>query len=67
MFHRVIHHDWAALVPIISFIITAGFFIAITVRAILLKKPDREYLANIPLEDGEIDPRHEPSQPPGGR
>lgn len=64
MFHRVIHHDWAALVPIISFIITAGFFVAITIRAILIKKPDREYLANIPLEDGETDPRGGNLHPP---
>ncbi len=54
MFQRVIHHDWAALIPIISFTITAGFFIAISIRAMLLKKPDREHLANIPLEDGEV-------------
>ncbi|MFU8894152.1 MAG: hypothetical protein ACNA8L_11045 [Luteolibacter sp.] len=52
MFQRVIHHDWAALIPIISFIITAGFFIAISIRAMRLKKPEREHLANIPLEDG---------------
>ena len=48
------HHDWAALIPIISFTITAGFFIAISVRAMLLKKADREHLANIPLDDGEV-------------
>lgn len=53
MFQRVIHHDWAAIIPIISFTITAGFFVAITVRAILLKKPEREHLAEIPLDDGE--------------
>jgi len=53
MFHRVIHHDWAAIIPIISFIITAGFFIAVSIRAMRLKKPEREHLANIPLEDGE--------------
>lgn len=55
MFHRVIHHDWAAIIPIISFVITAGFFVAVSIRAICLKKPEREHLANIPLEDGEIE------------
>lgn len=55
MFHRVIHHDWAAIIPIISFVITAGFFIAVTIRAIRINKADREHLANIPLEDGESD------------
>jgi hypothetical protein len=54
MFQRVIHHDWAAIIPIISFVITAGFFVAISIRAIRLKKPEREHLANIPLEDGEV-------------
>ena len=53
MFQRVIHHDWAAIIPIISFIITAGFFVAISIRAMRLKKTEREHLANIPLEDGE--------------
>jgi len=53
MFQRVIHQDWAAIIPIISFIITAGFFVAISIRAIRLKKSEREHLAHIPLEDGE--------------
>lgn len=52
MFQRVIHHDWAAIIPIISFIITAGFFVAISIRAIRLSKKDREHMARIPLEDG---------------
>lgn len=56
MFQRVIHQDWAAIIPIISFIITAGFFIAISLRAMRLKKPEREHLANLPLEDGETQP-----------
>ena len=53
MFQRVIHQDWDAIIPIISFVITAGFFIAISIRAIRLGKSEREHLANIPLEDGE--------------
>jgi hypothetical protein len=53
MFQRVIHQDWAAIIPIISFVITAGFFIAISIRAIRLGKAERDHLANIPLEDGD--------------
>jgi len=60
MFQRVIHHDWAAIIPIISFLITAGFFLAITIRAMRLSKADREHMARIPLEDGT---RNEPNQP----
>ncbi len=56
MFQRIIHHDWAALIPIISFIITAGVFIAVSIRAIRLRKPERDHLANIPLDDGTTDP-----------
>lgn len=60
MFQRVIHHDWAALIPIVSFVITAGFFVAISIRAMCLKKPECEHLANIPLEDGVQDPNSKP-------
>lgn len=51
MFQRIIHEQWAQIVPIISFVLTAGVFIAVTIRALLLSKQNREHLANLPLED----------------
>ncbi|QTN32792.1 hypothetical protein HZ994_10765 [Akkermansiaceae bacterium] len=50
MFHRVIHEHWAAIVPIISFAITAGVFLFVSIRAIRLPKSRREKLARIPLD-----------------
>jgi hypothetical protein len=51
MFQRVIHQDWAAIIPIISFIVTAGVFILVTVRALRLPKSRRERIARLPLEN----------------
>jgi hypothetical protein len=50
MFHRVIHENWAAIVPIISFVVTAGVFLLVTIRAIRIPKSRREKLARIPLD-----------------
>lgn len=50
MFQRVIHENWATIVPIISFVITAGVFTLITVRALRLPKSRREHLASLPLD-----------------
>ena len=51
MFKRVIYEDWAAIVPIISFIATAGVFAFAVVRAMCLPKNRCEQLAAIPLDD----------------
>jgi hypothetical protein len=50
MFHRVIHENWASIIPVISFVITAGVFTLVTVRALRLSKSRREKLARIPLD-----------------
>lgn len=51
MFHRVIHENWASIIPIISFSVTAGVFLIVSIRALSLPKDRREKLARIPLED----------------
>lgn len=51
MFKRVIYEDWAAIVPIISFIATAGVFAFATIRAMCLPKRRCEELAAIPIAD----------------
>ncbi len=50
MFKRVIYEDWATIVPIISFIATAGVFFFTTIRALCLSKTRCHHLASIPLE-----------------
>jgi hypothetical protein len=50
MFHRVIHENWTTIVPIISFVFTAGIFLFVSIRAIRLPKDRREKLARIPLD-----------------
>jgi len=55
MFHRVIHENWATAVPIISFAITAGVFLFVSIRAIRLPKDRREHLSSIPLDEN---PKH---------
>ena len=50
MFQRVIHENWAAIVPIISFVVTAGVFLLVSIHAIRLPKDRREKLARIPLD-----------------
>ena len=50
MFKRVIIENWALCVPIISFVIFATVFVAVTVRALRIGKTERERLAALPLE-----------------
>ncbi len=50
MFHRVIHENWATIIPIISFTVTAGVFLMVSIRALTLPKERREKLARIPLD-----------------
>jgi hypothetical protein len=50
MFKRVIVENWALYVPIISFVIFAVVFAAVTVRALRIGKAERERLASLPLD-----------------
>jgi len=51
MFKRIFVEDWAHIIPIISFIIFATVFLVVTLRAIKLRKSERERLASLPLDD----------------
>jgi len=53
MFKRIIYDGWTELVPHISFWATFGVFLAITLRAFLLRKNTVRHLENLPLEDDE--------------
>ena len=50
MLQRIIHENWASIVPIISFAVTAGIFLVVTIRALTLPKSRREALARIPFD-----------------
>lgn len=51
MFQRILVEDWATYVPIISFVLIAGVFIAVTIRALRIDKGERNRLASLPLEE----------------
>lgn len=53
MFKRIIYDDWTSIIPIISFWLTFGVFLAITVRALFLKKTTVSHMENLPLEEDD--------------
>ena len=53
MFKRIIYDDWTGIIPIISFWLTFGVFIAICARALLLKKSSIEEMKQLPLEEDQ--------------
>lgn len=53
MFKRIIYDEWTGIVPIISFWLTFGVFIAICIRALMLKKSNVEEMKQLPLEEDQ--------------
>ena len=51
MFKRIIYDNWTGIVPIISFWLTFGVFIAICIRTLLLKKSSVEAMKQLPLQE----------------
>jgi hypothetical protein len=64
MFKRILVEEWATWVPIISFVLIAAVFIAVTIRALRIKKDERERLAALPLDDSEPPPSNKTSEKP---
>lgn len=60
MFKRILVENWALYVPIISFVIFATVFVAVTIRALRIGKNERERLAALPLES---ESRSHPTEP----
>lgn len=50
MFKRILVEDWAHIIPVISFCIFASVFVLVTLRAMRMRKTDRERLASLPLD-----------------
>ncbi len=53
MFKRVILESWHDYVPYVCFALIAGAFLAVLIRAILMKPSDIDELAAMPLRDEE--------------
>lgn len=53
MFKRILYENWTGMVPIASFCLTFGVFIAISLRAFLFKKDFVKRMGSMPLEDDE--------------
>lgn len=51
MFKRVFFEDWSVWPPIISFVLIAGVFVVVTIRALRINPKDREHLESLPLDD----------------
>ena len=51
MFKRVFVEEWAEIIPIASFCIFAIVFLMVTVRALRLRKSERERMASLPLDE----------------
>jgi cbb3-type cytochrome oxidase subunit 3 len=53
MFKRIIYDDWTSIIPLISFWLTFGVFLAIIVRALFLKNTTVNHMENLPLNEDE--------------
>lgn len=51
MFKRVILEDWASVIPMIAFAALAAVFLLTSIRALMMKRGDREKMAQLPLSD----------------
>tara|TARA_R100000027_G_scaffold50114_4_gene38794 strand:- start:10905 stop:11087 length:183 start_codon:yes stop_codon:yes gene_type:complete len=51
MFKRIVYDNWTQIVPIISFWLTFGVFLAITLRALFYKKDYIRHMGNLPLDE----------------
>jgi hypothetical protein len=62
MFKRILIEGWAHFVPIISFCIFFAVFLAVTIRALRLRKSESDRLASLPL-DNAAQSHHPDNQP----
>ncbi|YCM45949.1 hypothetical protein V2O64_07965 [Verrucomicrobiaceae bacterium 227] len=55
MFKRILHEEWADVVPIIAFVFTFTIFVVAIVRSLRMKKSARDHMSTLPLEDDSSD------------
>lgn len=51
MFRRVFLENWQITLIVVAFLLTFSAYVMLTLRTILMKKSDRERMANLPLEE----------------
>ena len=51
VFQRVSHADWTRIIPIVSFWLLFLVFLFATARCLMMKKPEAERMAALPLDD----------------
>lgn len=50
MFKRVLVEDWVQYVPVVSFGLFFTIFLVVAVRALRMRKAEREHMASLPLD-----------------
>jgi len=55
MFKRVTFEEWQSIITIIAFFLTFSAFIYFSIRAIRMKRKERDHAAHLPLEDEDKD------------
>lgn len=61
MFKRILYDDWTGVIPVISFWLTFGVFIAICIRTLLLRKATVNELEQLPLKEDTTAAKEESS------
>lgn len=51
MYNRVAYESWHDIVPFIAFGVTSLFFLAMSLRGLLLRKDKAQAMARLPLND----------------
>lgn len=59
MLKRVQFEEWQAIITLVAFILFSLTFLYLSWRAIRMRKPERDHLANLPLESEKPEADHE--------
>lgn len=61
MFRRVQLESWHEVVPYIGFVLIAGAFLIIVVRALRMSREEIEHVAGLPFQEVEEEKESEPN------
>lgn len=57
MIRRVLFEEWQMTITLIAFFLSFATFTYFTVRALSMRRKDREHMANLPLEKDKNEPQ----------
>jgi hypothetical protein len=57
MFRRLIFEDWVMIFPLVAFITASTIYVTITWRALRMKRPQIDRMAQLPFNSDETSPR----------